>query len=339
MGAALDPTAPRVTTGGSKRGAAARLVLAFAVAGAPCDARAEGVPDLEVTRAEGAARCPDGVELRRLAAHLGTEDGPAHRYRVSFAFDGVSYVADVEDDTSPRSRRLVDKSPTCAPLAEAVALVLATMWTSEHAVPPLAPPSTPAPAPTNAPPLDAPSRPLDREGSRTSLASPLRASVSVGSGVAAALVRAVAPVVLADGALDAAHVSLAVGALWIPNERLGDGPGFVDVALVAGDARGCAFTGGAVQLGACARVFGGGLFATGIGYAVNAHATRPWFAGALEIFLAGPLVPRARLRYRLAFDAIAPLHAEEFSVAGAGPAYATPSFGGLLALAVEIGTR
>jgi len=171
-------------------------------------------------------------------------------------------------------------------------------------------------------------------------ASPSRWSLGVGAGVAATLVRPVGPAFLVDGAFDHAHWSAALGALWIPDEKLAVPPGFVDVQLLSASARGCAFAGRNMHLGGCIRLFGGALLASGSGYTIDTRETRPWFAAALELFLGGPipLVPIAHLRYRLAFDAIVPLHAEEFSVAGAGTAYATPSFGGLFTFSLEITT-
>jgi len=141
-------------------------------------------------------------------------------------------------------------------------------------------------------------------------------------------------------AFERALWSIGLGALWVPRERLGLAPGFVDVELVSASARGCGALGDVVRFGACVRFLAGALEAAGSGYSVDTRQNRPWLAGALEIFVAGPL-PVALLRYRCALGALIPVHAETFTVPGAspGPAYDTPAVGGLATVSLELGTR
>ena len=90
------------------------------------------------------------------------------------------------------------------------------------------------------------------------------------------------------------------------------------------------------HLGLCAKLLVGALRAEASGYSEDAQRTRPWFAIGPEAYVDRSL--SAWLRCRAAVGAIVPLHAEAFSVAGAGSAYATPVLGGLASLSLEIVT-
>jgi hypothetical protein len=312
-----------------------RVPLALAAALWAASRAASADAELAITIGGDAAdQCPSAAVLRRLAvASVAPAAGsPTHAYRVSFERSRNGYRADVVDETSPRIRSLADRGPGCAPLGQAVAVVLATMWRSEQEGRDESPKVS---EPTSAPSPPAPTVPV--ETSRpTSRPASTRWILGAGAGLAASIVRPVAPSFLTDIALERTSLSLALGAFWIPPQRLALGPGSVDVQLLAGAARGCVFGGHGLLLGACARLFAGALQAGGSGYDLNARETRPWLAAALEIFAAGPL-PLASLRGRASLGAIAPLHAEAFSVTGAGTAYDTPAFGGLFTLSLEVG--
>jgi hypothetical protein len=160
--------------------------------------------------------------------------------------------------------------------------------------------------------------------------------VRAGVALAEGIVRPAAPAFVVDGAFDSGHASIALGALWIPAQHISLPPGEVDVQLLAGALSGCASLWERTRLGTCGRFFAGEIFAAGRGYSVDSSTTRPWFAAGLELFVDGPIfAPLAR--YRASVTALVPLHAEAFYVAGPGVAYDTPSFGGLLTLAVELG--
>jgi hypothetical protein len=140
-----------------------------------------------------------------------------------------------------------------------------------------------------------------------------------------------------DGTFESGHASLALGALWIPLQRISVSPGDVEVQLFSGTLSACASMWERTRLGMCARFFAGEILAAGTGFSVDSKATRPWFAGGLELFVDGPLFLPV-LRYRASVTALVPVHAETFYVAGPGVAYDTPPFGGLFTFAVEIGT-
>jgi hypothetical protein len=319
------------------------VVLAAAVVLVPLTARAEG--DLSVTRDEGAMRCPDGEALGRLAraSYALSLPPPAHVYSVFFERSGGAYRAEIVDDTAGRTRRLEDNGTSCAALAHAAAVVLATMWGSEHDEPGPSPPAVvPAPPAAQAPPPPAAPEPSPDE--RSARAAPgsspsrrPRGVFGVGGALAVAVVRPVAPALFAEAGLQIAHASLAAGVLWIPTQTIAVAPGTIGVRLVAGSLRGCAFLGDATELGLCAKLFAGQLHAAGAGYDADAQGDRPWFALEPAVFVERSLVEPIRVR---ADAGIAiPLHAEAFDIRGGGVAYDTPAVGGLFALAIELVTR
>jgi hypothetical protein len=296
-------------------------------------AQAAAELELEVARDSMSEVCPNAAELRRHTEALGSFSSAQakHSYRVAFERSGGSYRAEIVDVTAHRKRELEDVGSGCAALGQAVAVVLATMWSSEWSSErEEALRSQPDPVPV---------------GSLTRVESvvpslPPRVSrsqwlVDAGGGIAAAIVRPVAPAFFADVAFEHAHGSIGLGVLWIPEERLALAPGFVSVQLVAGSIRGCGFVWETTRLGMCGRVLGGALEASGSGYKVDVQTTRPWFAAALEVFVDGSL-PVSLLRYRAAAGAVVPLHPEAFFIAGIGPAYETPEVGGLFTLSVEV---
>jgi hypothetical protein len=303
------------------------LVLAVTLGSVPTDARAEAEVTVMRTQADTAA-CPDDAELRRMAtaSRVPSAAAPTHRYRVSFERENRAYLAAIVDETAGRTRSLEDKGPGCAALGQAAAVVLATMWETERdelIANPVAPPS--------------PVLPADRSARLPLMRSPASQwLLGAGSGVATAILRPAAPTLMADAALDRAPLSLAIGALWIPQQRLGLASGAVTVQLAAGSLRGCAFAWTVTRLGVCARVLAGALQAEASGFDANMRRTRPWFAAGAEVFVDAAL-PVAPLRCRAAAGAIVPLHAEAFSVAGVGSAYRTPAVGALFTLSIELG--
>jgi hypothetical protein len=159
-----------------------------------------------------------------------------------------------------------------------------------------------------------------------------------GAALAEGIVRPAAPALVMDGVFESGQASIALGALWIPLQRIPLSPGDVEIQLISGALSGCVSMWERTRLGVCARVLAGEILAAGSGFSVDSQATRPWFAGGLELFVDGPLFAPL-LRYRASVAALVPLHAEAFYVEGPGVAYDTPPFGGLFTLAVELGTR
>lgn len=312
------------------------LVLAFAFALTVAPKRASADVDLVVARNEGAQECPDADQLRQLAfaAVAPLMPPPSHSYHVSFDRSGDSYRAEIVDDTANRTRRLEDKAATCGPLGQAAAVVVATMWSSEHDdAGPTPPPVLPPPPPPPPPPPTQVDRPLAANPVRP---RNLRWVFGAGAALATAIVRPAAPALLAEGAVELSHASLAVETLWIPIQRTDVPPGSIAVELIAGNLRGCAFLGDAMHLGVCGKVLAGALGAAGSGFSSDAQRTRPWFAIEPEAFVDRSIV--GWVRCRAGAGVIVPLHAEVFSVGGAGVAYDTPSVGALFSLLLEVAT-
>ncbi len=310
------------------------------------DARADS--DLTVTRGEGATDCPDGVTLRRLAlaSAASTEPSPAHLYRVSFERSGSTIQVQIVDDTASRTRRLDDAGAGCTAIAQAAAVVLATLWASEgsdaepasgaasSASPPPPAPSPPAPV---APTVPASRAEDDAAGDGSS--SPTRRArwvFGAGGALVAGTVRPLAPGLLVDGALEMAHASLGLGALWIPTQDIDVAPGSVAVQLIAGTLRGCAFLGEVTQVGICAEFLGGQLHGAGGGYSRNSEGSSAWLAIEPAAFVTRSLF--GLVRGRVSAGATVPIRAETFSVTGEKVAYDAPAVGGLFSLALEIAT-
>jgi hypothetical protein len=295
------------------------LVVAVALAATPVEAGA--APQLEVTGGDQAQDCPDSAELLRLAsqAQLSELSPVTHAYRVSFERTANGYRAEIVDETAQRTRRLEDVGAECAPLGRAVAVTLVMMWgTEQHEEPPAVLELV----------LPTPASPLPRT-------PPSRWVVGTGAAEAVGIVRTTAPAIVVDSSFEHTHFSWALGALWIPLQRLDLGPGAIDVQLLAGSARGCAFAFEPTYLGICARALAGSLLARSNGYDTDGQQTRPWFAVGLEAFVDGQF-PFSYLRYRAAAGALVPLRSEAFSIQTFGPAYQPPPIGGLFTLALEL---
>jgi hypothetical protein len=284
------------------------------------DARA--APNIEVSSTDQTPGCPDTAELLRLAFEVQGSVVPlvTHAYRVSFDRTAQGYRAEIVDETAQRTRHLTDVGAACAPLGRAVAVTLVVMWGTEELQQPPGPPPAPEPAPRPAPP-----------------APTSYWLVGVGGAAAVGIVPNAAPALTVDSSFENGHLSWALGALWIPMQSLPLAPGSIDVQLLAGAARGCAFALDRTHVGLCARVSGGELAAKSNGYDTNGQKTRPWFALGLETFVDGPLASR-RLRYRLAAAALVPVHVEVFSIQNLGPTRGPSPIGALFTLALELET-
>src|SRR5947209_16136038 len=110
-----------------RRALSLAVVAALGIAAAPRVAAADGTSPLVVVRDGAAVSCPDADALRSLAgAAIAPAPAASHAYRVVFVRERGTFRADVIDETMPRARALEDHAATCAPLGQAVAVVLAT---------------------------------------------------------------------------------------------------------------------------------------------------------------------------------------------------------------------
>jgi hypothetical protein len=300
-----------------------RLALTGALATIPSSAWAEA--NLVVTRADDAQQCPGAEEIRALslAALPPSVPPPTHAYRVSFAQSGSLFEAVIVDETAQRTRVLSDTKPGCSALGQAVAVIVATMWSSERdETNPPPPPPSPSTGVDQALPVNPPH------------ASGPRWVFGTGASTAVSVVRPVAPALLADVAVEFAHASLAVGALWIPAQRIDVAPGSIEVQLVSGLLRGCAFLGSEFHVGVCATALAGALHGEARGFTSDGQRTASWFAIEPDVFVDRSL--GWWVRVRLAAGAVVPLPPADFAVSNAGAAYLGPAVGGLFSLSVEI---
>jgi hypothetical protein len=204
-------------------------------------------------------------------------------------------------------RRIVDPDPTCQGLRETVSLAMAVILdepprTAEGPGPPRVPFTAPpaAPAPDLAPP-----------------GPPLRGSVSAGVLASYELLDGLWPVLFAELQLDPLRrFSVSAGVLWAPTEEASAGSGVVELALIAGSARGC----GHVRLAAprvsgCLELAMGQLRGEGVGYADNGLGHRFWAAGGASLDAGGAVYGPFGWTARL--GVWVPLRHQEFAVEGA----------------------
>jgi hypothetical protein len=245
------------------------------------------LPKLEVTRGEGAEGCPAANsladDLQQMVGRpaVDVEPGPGDGYRIDIARapEGFEAVVRRRGEVAGE-RRIVDPDPTCQGLRETVSLAMAVILdepprTAEGPGPPRVPftPPPPAPAP------DAPPGP------------PLRASVSAGALASYELLDALWPVLFAELQLDPVpRFSVSAGILWTPTEEMSAGSGAVDVALLAGSARGCGHLRlESPRVSGCLDLAMGQLRGEGVGYADNGLGHRFWVAAGVSLDAAGPV--------------------------------------------------
>ena len=304
---------------------AARLVasLAAAAALAASVARAQDTPStptgriadtplpkLEVTRGEGAEGCPAATSLAEdLQQMVGrpavdVEPGPGDGYRIDIARAPEGFEALVRRRGEVAGeRRIVDPDPTCQGLRETVSLAMAVILdepprTAEGPGPPRVP-FTPPPA--------APAPDLDPPG------PPLRGSVSVGALASYELLDALWPVLFAELQLDPLpRFSVSAGVLWAPTEEVSAGSGAVDVALLAGSARGCGHLRVASpRVSGCLDLAMGQLRGEGV-FADNGLAHRFWVAGGASLDASGPVY--GPLGWTARLGVWVPLRHQQFAV-------------------------
>jgi hypothetical protein len=292
---------------------------------------------LRVERRETAGDCPDERALRDATIALGVP--PPNRTAssdavVTFDHDEAGYVAHVEVSGANAGVREVRKpGDSCSPLAEAVTVVLALVFD-------LAPPEPPAalapkpPAPVQPPPSVPPPA-----------APPAPAAFALGLGVSAGA---------ADGLLGDSVVGtigggvrpafgrweLSATALWAPGRTLDYLAASVQLSLLAGRLQGCGWLSRAVarpNLGFCLGALVGALRGRGHGFDHDLHANETW--AALEGGAVGRLPLGPRWSIRAGISALVTTGRHEFTVGGAGTAFESSRWAGLVELGPELHFR
>jgi hypothetical protein len=218
-----------------------------------------------------------------------------------------------------RFRQITDPGPTCAGLAEGLAITLAILLDSE-AEPPAPPPPEPKP-PEPKPPEPEPARPPPPRGPRT------RLSIHAGVGETAGLI---GPLNVAFGGDVDLRIlpafSLGAGALWIPTRTIDFAPGRVEVYLVTGFLRACVDVLGAggasdrarladsARLALCLLPAAGAIHGAGFDYVTTDSATKPWFGVGVGALVEGPIWKR--LGWAARINVMIPVTRESFLVDG-----------------------
>lgn len=334
----------------ASRKCAALLALSFTLAGGSSVARAADFAGgtLTVTRDADTVDCPDDAALGQATLSLGTPpveraDGVA--VSVVFQRDAFGYGALVTTTGTHGGVREIRKpGPTCAPLAEAVSVVLAVIFdlappggTAAAEVPPApAPASPPAPAPgpppksAKVPPPRPPPAPPRARKWAFSLGFGAHGAVGYGLLGAAATAAAAGAVRPSLGRWE-----LGAGVLGAPNRAVDYFDGAVYVSLVAGRLVGCGWlfpSSARPDLALCAGILVGRIRARGEGFDDDAPVvTDPWVAAEAGVAARFPVTPNIALR--LGISLVVPSRRQRYTVAGVaggGTAFSSSPAAGLL---------
>jgi hypothetical protein len=302
------------------------LVATAAIAGAAAPLRAEPLPiALAVSRTQEAQACPDGAELqalvervaRRPLAGAGTAGGPGIAAEVVFERTEERFRARVHlAGAKTGERELTDTGPTCAPLAQAVAITLVLL--ADHG-----PEAQVTPPP--APPVELPT-PAWRAGR-------LSASGGVGLGLVG---RASAEVSVGMSAERRSGWGFDGDAFFVVPRRTPLPPGEVRVWLLAATLELCRAAGDSRRtlVRVCAGGAAGWLAGRGFGYPASGSNGLPWYAASARVALGGPIA--GRLRWVAQGDLLVPLRRQSFSVDNLGTAWESRVIGGRLGLGLEL---
>jgi hypothetical protein len=304
-------------------------VATATIAGAAAPLCAEPLPiALAVSRTQGAQACPDGPDLqalvermaRRPLAGAGTAGGPGIAAEVVFERTEERFRARVHlAGAKTGERELTDTGPTCAPLAQAVAItlvLLADHGPEDQVTPPPAPPVE----------LPAPALPEWRAGR-------LSASGGVGLGLVGT---ASADVSVGMSAERRSGWGLAGDAFFVVPRRTSLPPGEVRVWLLAAALELCRAAGDSRRtlVRVCAGGAAGWLAGRGFGYPASGSSGLPWYAASARVALGGAIA--GRLRWLAQGDLLVPLRRQSFSVDNLGTAWESSVVGGRLELGLEL---
>jgi hypothetical protein len=312
---------PRSTTPRPARAnLAVSLVVALLLAAGVCLA-ASPEQGVVVRRTPGASDCPDGAALAAMVA--------AARATPAASVSGGPLVVDIDRDAAglravvrmgdgSGTRELSDVGPSCAPLAEALAITLAILLDGRAGTGSGASSPAPLPAPLPVPALPEP-----------------WSTGGLSAGIVGSLGLLRAPALGATARLEVAlrgPLSFAASILWLPPRSFDAAEGSVSVGGRAGALEGCArfgmrgtMLGGSLCAGPWLRV----VSAEGHGFLEDRAAQRVSWAALAGAAIHGPLGP---LGWQARAAVFAPVRAETLSVEQVGEVYRTPSVGGFLAL-------
>jgi hypothetical protein len=282
---------------------------------------------IDVRRDESAAECPDSSWFQ---ARLQEQRGEAQQsgdFTVSLSRKGDTFRATIqrwqEGERVAAERVLADRSATCAPLAEAVAVTLAILaedFAREQARAPEPPPppppeivtaeAAPAPAPAPAPPPP----------------PAIRLWGGVGAGGFGAFISPLAPAFALGATLDSRSLRQGLRGSFTLPQRFELGPGRVVVQAWLITMLSCVrLARGTAGLALCAAFDAGQLSGTSEGFADTSPGMRSYEALGLELQPSWNFAERGRISAVL--GGLLPFTRESFSVTGLGAAYVPPAVG------------
>jgi hypothetical protein len=292
-----------------------------------------------VERDELAASCPDLAWFKaRIASHAG-KAGQSGSFKITLGRLGEAWHARIERREQgpgvPAAHRVLhDRSPTCGPLAEAVAVTVAILADESaqrdepETVPTPVPPTPEAPLNVNSPPPIVLVTP--RGDSRT------KVWVGASGGGAMSFVSPVAPVFGISAALEYASLRAGMRLMMTPQQKFDLDPGRVFVQAWLVTVFGC------LQLrrerlgtALCAAVDASVLRASAEGFDQPMPGRRSYEAAGLEGHPGWQVSDGVRVSAVL--GALVPFTRESFSVTGRGVAYLPPSINWRMLLVFDIG--
>lgn len=289
-----------------------------------------------VERDQAAAACPDLPWFEaRIAAHP-SQSGHAGEFELAFTRRGGAWHATIRrwqrNDAAPAAERtLQDRSPSCEPLAEAVALTVAIL-ADDHArraataPPPVAPASEEKPRP----PEQATTPPAPEER------SPARVWVGAGGGAALSFISPLAPELGFGVALDTLRFRHGLRLMMTTEQKFELVPGRIVIQAWLASMFSCSrFGQGSFGVALCGRVDASMLRASAEGFGNGQPSSRPYGAVGLELQPGWRVWERYRISAALA--GTAPFTRESFSVTNRGVAYAPPRLNWHLLVLSEIG--
>lgn len=285
--------------------------------------------ELSIEKEELAASCPEQAWFREhVRSHAG-EVGQAGTFTVRLGKRGDQWEASItRTDVEAAERVLRDRSPSCQPLAEAVAITLAILAddVATHAEPtPAPPPPAPLPVPKTEPTPAAPEK--DRH----------LLWVGAGGGAALSWISPLAPVLGFALGLETPHTRHGVRLMLTTEQKFELVPGRVVVQAWLGSAFSCVqhsfrHLGAAV----CAAFDASMLRASAEGFDDGRPSSRSYEALGLEAQPSWYISDSYRLSAVVGM--LVPFSRESFSVVNRGVAYVPPSLNWRVLVFSEIGT-
>lgn len=288
-----------------------------------------------VERDDEAVSCPDLAWFSaRIASHAG-KAGHAGLFKLTLTRRAEVWSARIQrwerNSSLPAAERVLqDRSPACAPLAEAAALTIAILADdfAQHAEPalPATPPTPLAPIPTVTPKGE-----FDDARDASS-----KVWVGAGGGATAAWISPLAPALGFSLVLDSVSFRHGLRAVMTTEQKFELAPGRVVVQAWLATAYSCLrLTQGNFGSGLCVTADGGMLRASAEGFERGKPSSRGYAAVGLEAQPSWNVSDGYRIA--VALGALVPFSRESFSVVGRGVAYVPPHLNWRILVFSEIG--